>query len=228
MATMSRAALHENKAGHRESARGGHHTRRRILKSALALFSRQGFHGASIRDIARAVGLTEAAIYYHFPSKRAIIRALYEERGFMAALDELEHLPGAAPLRQQLLANALASARLWDDNADLLGLVIAEVLRGDRGAQAVHRELMDRWHAGILELLTLYQGRGVLPPAVQPQEATTAWVNLMFGTFMDRSLSLGRSRGRFLSQEFRDQLEALAVTFASRFEQKELSNAEQR
>lgn len=206
------------------SARGGHRTRRRILNTALAQFSRNGFHGASIRDIARAIGLTEAAIYYHFPSKRAIIRALYAERGFMAALDELEHLPASAPLHQQLLANAQASARLWDENAGLLGLVIAEVLIGDRGARAVHRELMDRWHSGILELLTRYDRRGALTDGVEPGEAATSWVNLMFGIFMDRLLVLGRARGRFLSPEFEEHLKAQAMAFAVRLEVKEVSS----
>jgi TetR/AcrR family transcriptional repressor of uid operon len=206
------------------SARGGHLTRGRILETALALFSRNGFHGASIRDIASAIGLTEAAIYYHFPSKRAIIRALYEERGFMTALDELEHLPASAPLHQQLAANAHASARLWDENGDLLGLVIAEVLRGDRAARTVHRELMDRWHAGIMGLLTRYHSRGALAPGVKPQEAATSWVNLLFGAFMDRTLALGRSRRRFLTPDFRDLLEAQAAAFASRLERREMSN----
>jgi AcrR family transcriptional regulator len=222
---MSRPALQRpQKPDQAASARGGHHTRRRILNTALALFARSGFHGASIRDIARAIGLTEAAIYYHFPSKRAIIRALYEERGFITALDELEHLPGAGPLHEQLAANALASARLWDENGDLLGLVIAEVIRGDRAARAVHRELMDRWHAGIIDLLTRYHGRGFLVPGVVPQEAATSWVNLMFGTFMDRTLALGRSRARFLSPEFEERLRVQAISFALRLERKDSSN----
>lgn len=205
-------------------ARGGPLTRRRILKTALALFSRNGFHGASIRDIARAIGLTEAAIYYHFPSKRAIIRALYEERGFMTALDELEHLPASAQLHRQLAANAVASARLWDENGDLLGLVIAEVLRGDRAAQAVHRELMDRWRRGIEELLTRYARRGALPPGVDVTEGATSWVNLMFGTFMDRTLALGRSRARFLSPEFEERLQAEAAGFALPLERKDVQD----
>src|SRR3990172_11475526 len=96
------------------SSRGGHRTRQRILAAALRLFSRNGFHGTSIRVLARSVGLTEAAIYYHFPSKSAIVEALYERRGVTTALDELEHLPGEVPLEHQLVANALASAPLFD------------------------------------------------------------------------------------------------------------------
>lgn len=200
------------------SSRGGHRTRRRILVAALRLFSRNGFHGTSIRGLARSVGLSEAAIYYHFPSKRAIVRALYERRGFMTALDELEHLPGDIPLHQQLAANAAASARLWDENADFLRVVIVEVLRGDRAAQAAHEELMSRWRRGILDLLGRYQARGEIKRSTDVVEAANSWVNVMFGTFMDRLLALGRPsrRASFLTPAFRRHVETIALAFAER------------
>ena len=138
---MSRRSLSRSaRSSPRPSSRGGDRTRRRILTAALRLFSRNGFHGTSIRSLARSVDLTEAAIYYHFPAKRAIVEALYERRGFMTALKKLKHLPGEIPLDQQLETNAVASARLWDENADLQRVVIMEVLRGDRAARAAHRE----------------------------------------------------------------------------------------
>ncbi len=202
----------------RSSPRGGDRTRRRILSQAQSLFSRNGFHGASVRDIARSAGLTEAAIYYHFPSKQAIVKELYEQRGFMAALDELEHLPGNLPLREQLAANALASARLWDENSDLLRVVITEVLRGDRAARGAHRELMDRWRRAILNLVTRYQARGEIPLGIDIAGAADSWVNLMFGTFMDRLLELGRPtrRSGFLTPEFQRHVESTALVFADR------------
>ncbi len=216
---MSRAstALKRKKAGRR---RGGDATRRRILSAALRLFSREGFHGASVRAIARAAGLTEAGIYYHFPSKRAVIEALYQERGFPAALEELERLPGQKPLTEQLAANALASAHLWDENADFLRIVILEVLRGDRAADAAHRQLMERWHRGILDLLSRYQARGEIPPGADLHEAASSWVFLLFGAFMDRLLSLRRAsrRSPFLTSEFRQRIEAAAAAFASRLQ----------
>ncbi len=214
---MSRLSLSNPvRATSRPSPRGGHRTRRRILATALRLFSRDGFHGTSIRGLARSVGLTEAAIYYHFPSKRAIVGALYEQRGFMTALDELEHLPAEIPLAQQLAANAIASAHLWDDNADLLRMVIVEVLRGDKAARAIHQELMERWRRGIHELLARYQGRGEIDRSIDIVEAANSWVNLMFGTFMDRLLDLGRSprRSGFLTVELRRQAETVSQSFA--------------
>ena len=48
----------------------------RILIAALGLFAARGFYGASIRDIAAAVGLQSASLYSHFPSKEHILAEL--------------------------------------------------------------------------------------------------------------------------------------------------------
>lgn len=53
-------------------------TKARILNEALRLFSRKGIRETTIKDIARAVGVTEGAIYRHFTSKDEIIRGLFE------------------------------------------------------------------------------------------------------------------------------------------------------
>ncbi|SHE89383.1 transcriptional regulator, TetR family [Seinonella peptonophila] len=45
----------------------------RILEVAQILFSRCGYAGTSINDIAQQVGTSKAGIYYHFRSKEAIL-----------------------------------------------------------------------------------------------------------------------------------------------------------
>ena len=55
---------------------GGDGTRRRILEVALQLFARDSFHGASIRDLARALELQPSALYAHFPSKEHLLAEL--------------------------------------------------------------------------------------------------------------------------------------------------------
>jgi AcrR family transcriptional regulator len=52
-------------------------TRERILDAALELFVAQGYDGTSLRQIAEQLGVTKAALYYHFESKEAILRALH-------------------------------------------------------------------------------------------------------------------------------------------------------
>ena len=52
-------------------------TRQRILDVALDLFIDQGFDGTSLRQIAEQLGVTKAALYYHFESKDDILMALH-------------------------------------------------------------------------------------------------------------------------------------------------------
>lgn len=44
-----------------------------ILRSAVAAFRRRGFHGASMDQIARALGMQKGNLYYYFKSKEAIL-----------------------------------------------------------------------------------------------------------------------------------------------------------
>jgi AcrR family transcriptional regulator len=52
-------------------------TKNRILNEALKIFSIKGIRETTIKDIARAVGITEGAIYRHFDSKEQIVRSLF-------------------------------------------------------------------------------------------------------------------------------------------------------
>lgn len=49
---------------------------RRIEAAALKLFTRQGFHGTNIREIAEQAGVSTGAIYTYYPSKEAIFSRL--------------------------------------------------------------------------------------------------------------------------------------------------------
>lgn len=47
-----------------------------ILAAALDAFTEQGYHGASVRDIAGRVGVTVPTLYYHHGSKQGLLLAL--------------------------------------------------------------------------------------------------------------------------------------------------------
>jgi AcrR family transcriptional regulator len=62
-------------------ARDGAETRRQAQRVALDLFTTQGYETTSLRQIAETLGINKASLYYHFPSKEAILRSLFEDRG---------------------------------------------------------------------------------------------------------------------------------------------------
>ncbi len=53
-------------------------TRRRILRSARALFSTAGYRDATPADIAEDAGVTRSTIYRYFPSKSDLYAAVFE------------------------------------------------------------------------------------------------------------------------------------------------------
>jgi AcrR family transcriptional regulator len=80
-----------------KGARGD--TRARIQRVALELFAEQGYERTSLREIAERLGVTKAALYYHFKSKEDIVRSFTED--LFARLDALvewarQQRPGAA------------------------------------------------------------------------------------------------------------------------------------
>jgi AcrR family transcriptional regulator len=69
-------------------------TRERILDVALELFNEQGYDKTSLREIAERLGVTKAALYYHFERKEDILLELHLRLHALGRtiLDELDRL----------------------------------------------------------------------------------------------------------------------------------------
>ncbi|MCI1642494.1 MAG: TetR/AcrR family transcriptional regulator [Actinomyces sp.] len=60
----------------RGSYSAGQATRESILDAAMRLIAESGYHGFSLRDVGREVGISHPAVIYHFPSKEALLLAV--------------------------------------------------------------------------------------------------------------------------------------------------------
>ncbi len=191
-------------------------TRKHILDVSLRLFSERGFARTSIRDIARDAGITDAAIYYHFASKRELLEALVEERGFAARLQKLEEWEPDVPLREGLLGMARGAIAFMDENRDFLRLILMESLAGDDVTCEQYRKLLERWERALVAMLERYQVRGELVDR-DPALVARHTICLILGAFMDslmgrepmddmgpdeRREALGRLVARALGQLF--------------------------
>ncbi len=122
-------------------------TRDQILKIAGELLAKRGYWGVSMQDIADSLGITKAALYYHFPSKQALTRALLEQtyEEFFSALEE------AGKKTSNPAATLLASVDAYITFAlkkpQINFLLFTETEELDEGLRAylesVHREVKD-------------------------------------------------------------------------------------
>jgi AcrR family transcriptional regulator len=89
---------------HAEGARRGD-TRLRIQQVALELFAEQGYERTSLREIAERLGITKAALYYHFRSKEDIAHSLTDD--YLAEIDELIRWARTEPRTDELRAEVI-------------------------------------------------------------------------------------------------------------------------
>lgn len=88
------SAAQASATGQAPPARRGD-TRERILDVALDLFNDQGYDKTSLREVAEELGVTKAALYYHFARKEDILLALHTRihdinLGVMGELEKIE------------------------------------------------------------------------------------------------------------------------------------------
>ena len=114
----------------------------RILRAALDLWSRDGYHGASLKDIAAEAGVAKSLVHYHFASKEHLLIELQADWCRRVARNVRERMAAGPPS----LASALASFdQVWDAlvatrNQFLFSL---EMWRQSATNPAVHRRLVE-------------------------------------------------------------------------------------
>ena len=102
MTERSEAMVRAGRAGP-DAAAG--EARTRILDAAERLIAANGVEGTGLREIARAAGVTQPLINYHFGGKSALVRQVIERIAVMSstvrlqALDAIEAGPDPLPLR---------------------------------------------------------------------------------------------------------------------------------
>jgi AcrR family transcriptional regulator len=136
----------------------------RIARLAIAQFRVGGFAGTSIADLAGTLGITKAAIYYHYPSKDALLHRLVDP--LLDAIDACiqDHNTPAASARtaRQLLGAYLA---VLIAHREVVPLVTADV------AVLNHPTIGPRLHAQNQQLQSLLTAPDTSAPARLRAEA---------------------------------------------------------
>jgi AcrR family transcriptional regulator len=103
---------------------------KRIVRGAMAAFAKSGFRGTRSRDVAKAAGVSEALIFKHFPNKRALQKAIIEERirqtGDFLSTDLKE-----APLEKALTMIAARIFQVSERDPDFMRLLYFAGLEGE-------------------------------------------------------------------------------------------------
>ena len=112
-------------------------TRRHLLDAAAAVFARDGFHGASLDDVAATAGFTKGAVYSNFKSKEDLFLALLDDRltRQMAGVQDALAVSYSDGRVEQLPRVRGVLERLWDDEWSALYLELVLYARRNPAAR---------------------------------------------------------------------------------------------
>ena len=115
-----------------------------VLDAALALFAARGFAQVKVEEVARAAGLSKAAVYLYFPSKKALLAGLV--RRAVQPVAALALAPGQGPALAVIagLMRAVAGRLAEPGVAAVPALVLREAAAVPEIAQVYRDEVLDR------------------------------------------------------------------------------------
>jgi AcrR family transcriptional regulator len=145
--------MSEAASGAAGRGRGGD-TRARIQQVALELFAEQGYERTSLREIAERLGVTKAALYYHFKSKDDIVLSFSED--YFAEFDNLiawaREQPPGPKTRDEIIDRYVSIVQSWTEVFRFIERNQASV-RGMEGGKHRFEQFRPRLNA-LVEMLT--------------------------------------------------------------------------
>ncbi|MGA7512214.1 MAG: TetR/AcrR family transcriptional regulator [Candidatus Sulfotelmatobacter sp.] len=173
----------------------------KIERAALQLFTRKGFHGTTVREIAKKAGVSMGKLYIYYDTKEDIFIDLVHHLGRkMEAIRQKELIPLMASLDPDSLRNlARAIGRIVSENLDYWRLMYIDVVEF-RHKHFIHsfREIAGglRMYANAM----IQKSKVTFPPGVDASLAYTA-IYLQFFTYFLAEELFGAKRHLGMSDE---------------------------
>lgn len=146
--------------------------RRLILRAAITVFARSGYHTSRVSDVAKEAGVAYGLVYHYFGSKEDLLEQIFRRTWsrMLEAVEEVERTDVSA--RDQLAGVARIVLGAWQVDPDLVRVLVREVARSPQ----LGREVDEIAHAfaALERIVVRGQERGELRPGLDPKLA--AWV----------------------------------------------------
>lgn len=162
-------------------------TRDRIVRSAMELFSVQGFHRTSIDALARRCRLTKGALYWHFKNKKEIFVAVVEsvrntwlEQVYFGVKAE----PRALRKLTLILENHARMVERRMPVCSILIVLITEMSRADRDFHRILRRLYNDWQSLLAWIIRQGKDQGDIRRDLDPDQVAYNIINALHGSIL--------------------------------------------
>jgi TetR/AcrR family transcriptional regulator, fatty acid metabolism regulator protein len=151
--------------------------RRTILRAAIDVFARKGYHGCRIADVAREAGVAYGLVYHYFKNKDELLETVFETgwSGFVSRIRAVVDAEGPVGLKVRGITDVAFEAYRVDPRA--VKVLIVEIARSPGGHVNRQNAFTDTIRM-CAEMFVRAQASGELRPEVDPLLASA----LLFGS----------------------------------------------
>lgn len=161
-----------------------------IVAATLKLADSLGPDGFTTAAIAEKVGLTQPAIFRHFPSKQKIWEAVADHIGTLMEERWRKALAGDLSPTQQLRLLVAAQLRLIQSTPAIPAILFSRELHAkNKGLRQAFFALLTRFHRVVAGLVGAAIAKGELRGDVEPDDAALLVIGLVQGLAVRWSIS---------------------------------------
>jgi AcrR family transcriptional regulator len=136
-------------------------TRQRLLNAAFQSFSRDGFHGATTREIARRAKVNEVTLFRHFRNKKQLLRAVLEH-GLARDTALIESLTWNQDLRKHVAEYARHYLHHLEEREAFVRALVAEVRFLPSSVRQICAEVIGPLRQRLIDSLNRAQRGGLV------------------------------------------------------------------
>ncbi|MBI4962099.1 MAG: TetR/AcrR family transcriptional regulator [Desulfomonile tiedjei] len=182
-------------------------TEQKIIQAALQIFVRKGYHGTSIGDITRKVGLTKGALYSHFSGKGELLLRIideYKSRFIGGMIEELERCSGNALDRIHRVFSF--NSRFALENQDLCVFLtfLTTELNADVDFEPALKSVYVEYRKVISEVVRQGIRQGIFKKELDPEIAALTFIALHDGALHQWVLNRNSLDGELYVRTYRE------------------------
>jgi len=142
--------------------------RKTILRAAVEVFARKGYHGCRIADVAREAGVAYGLVYHYFRNKEELLQLVFEAGwgGFMSRIRDAAETN--APLEQKIRRIAQVAFEAYRIDPRGVRVLVLEFARSPSTGEANRRTAFAEVLGVITRMFERARARGELRAGLEP------------------------------------------------------------
>jgi len=199
----------------------GEQRRQAIIKAAVPVFAKKGFHAATSRELANAAGVSEALLYKHFPSKKDMYDAIgaehFADRNKHAGVERLIAMPPSTR-RLVLSVQYLIGHMLHQRDTDFPKLMAQSLLADGEFARQFLRRFSSDFGPFLIESIEASRKAGDISHPIKSEQCViwlvqhVAFAVRMFSLPEKQVVTYGVSKTNLSDEAARFSLRGLGIS----------------